>query len=212
MFCVIEGIDGAGKTALAADLQGDDRLTVVLKDDLDPAGSFADQRLARMHALTWSYDPTEEVWAYPKRYWAHTLAAWFWMFYDHRLAGPIAAGRVVVTDGWFFKHLARFMVDADGDFAALAAGLFAELPQPDAVVLVDTPVADAQHRLGEAVKPSEAGAFSNPAAPTDRSGFADYQSAVAKMLFALLDGHAAVVVRPADPAGLADQLVTLGAC
>jgi thymidylate kinase len=212
MWCVIEGIDGSGKSALTAALAKDPRLTVVLKDDPGPPTEMVDERLAAMHRLAWSYDNAEAVWTYPRRYWLHTLAAWFWLFHHHRLADLVAEpGAVVVTDGWYFKHLARFQASGDDGFAAAAAEVFGELPQPDVVVLVDTPPRVAQERLGGAVKPSEAGAFGDPDAAHDLSGFVDYQARTRAALGEILDRHSALVLiyeAPA-PGEVAERLAAL---
>ncbi|HEX6508156.1 MAG TPA: thymidylate kinase, partial [Chloroflexota bacterium] len=82
----------------------------MLKDEVAAGGSddWMTQRLRMMHRLVWSYDHAEPVWTYPHDYWLHLLCAWFSLFYHSYVRGGVDSGTTVITDGWYFKHQARF--------------------------------------------------------------------------------------------------------
>jgi len=199
-FCTVEGVDGAGKSHLINVLRAhlrrcaDPDIVVVGKDDsrLDGHG-WAERRMATMHALTWGYDPAEPVWDYPVGYWLHSLAAWYTLFYDQYVAGPLGEGKTVLTDGWYFKHLARFHLSEDPAFIAQADQVLGSLAQPGRVLKLATPIGLAAHRRGSGSKPSEHGAFHTGRPHTDQGSFMTYQTRTARMLDTLLAAHSATV-------------------
>jgi thymidylate kinase len=214
-FCVVEGVDGAGKShvvqALRAYVRDHDvpAFTVLLKDGLAVSdGSWVNNRIAAMHALTWSYSHDEPVWDYSRRYWLHTLCAWFELVHQHAIAPMLRSGHLVVVDGWYFKHYARFLLAEDRTLAAEAAAAFAALPQPDLIAVLDTPLHRITSRKTQ-IKPSERGAFdaSSPAGndrppvdgelePAARAAFLGYQGRTATVLDRVLAGHADVLRLP----------------
>lgn len=248
-FCVVEGVDGSGKSHLvravrdhvvggrshppeisavpsppsppggSAPAAGLSRVTALLKDDLAVSdGSWTGDRLAAMHALTWSYQEDEPVWDYSRRYWLHTLCAWFELVHQAVVA-PAAATGVVLMDGWHLKHLARFSLSDDTALIQEATAAFGALPQPDLVIVLDTPTDHITNRKTTS-KPSERGAFDNPAdsagagsggvaggvgSRTPLAQFAGYQGRTAAALEKLLAGRSGVARLPgshADPAAV----------
>jgi thymidylate kinase len=200
-FCVIEGVDGSGKSHLTAaigreiDRTGRTDVEVVLKDQAQMISEWPANRLAAMHALTWSYDTNEPVWEYSGTYWLYTLAAWYSLFYEQCVQPGLDAGRVVITDGWYFKHLARFRLSGDAHLIELAQIVVSSLPQPDLVMLTDPPMNLIQERKRES-KPSERGAFEviGTTDPLEEaSAFADYQGRTRAVLVQLLADHPAMV-------------------
>jgi hypothetical protein len=192
-------------------------VTALLKDDLAVSdGSWTGDRLAAIHALTWSYQEDEPVWDYSRRYWLHTLCAWFELVHQAVVA-PAAAAGVVLMDGWHFKHLARFSLSDDTALIQEATAAFGALPQPDLVIVLDTPTDHVTNRK-TTTKPSERGAFDNPAAATGAGSgdgatgvgsraplaqFVDYQGRTAAALEKLLADRSGVARLPgshADPA------------
>lgn len=192
-FYAVEGVDGTGKSHLVrrlaerAVVAGGQSVAILLKDADDAARTaLGTERLAAMHALTWSYPVDEEVWRYSQRYWLYTLLSWYQLYHETRVLPELARGRVVVADGWFYKHWARFSLSGDEELRSTARELFLGLPRPDAVFLLDTPVATAAHRLRGSFKPSEAGAFEAGRADLDVTDLVSYQGRSARALHHVL--------------------------
>lgn len=174
----IDGVDGAGKTALTRQLQGFDlkRTRVLVRDDkpeqaLD-SSLYVSKRLIALRELVWDYDPKEEVWEYGTRYWLHSLASWFWLYYETVIT---QAGRVapfVVTDGWAIKHWARFRMHESPAIRETADRVFRELPWPDQTLLLPPGVIAGDGPVKQ-LKPSELGAFQTGGA----TSFDRYQQA-----------------------------------
>jgi thymidylate kinase len=194
-FWVVEGIDGAGKSHLLSRLADNTCEVVVLRKDDRPlvTDTWADERLAAMHHLTWGYDHAEPVWHYPARFWLHSLAAWFELFHHVYVAPALTQGRPVAVDGWYFKHQARMVLSGDEDLVALAAQVFAALPQPDQVAKLSTPPDLAAVRRSGSSKPSEHGAFVTGRAATSEKDFTAYQTRTGHALDELLRQHPAPV-------------------
>lgn len=186
-FIAVEGIDGSGKSHLVRALASNpvplpgQRLSHLWKDHCEVSdGSAMGDRLAKMHALTWGYPRTEEVWLYSEEYWLHMICSWYRLFFEAKVRPQLQEGATVVVDGWFYKHAARFSVNAR--VASLAAGYFADLPAPDVVILLDTPAEIAASRLHGTMKPTESGAFESRSATGGSEGFISYQGRVSKAL------------------------------
>jgi thymidylate kinase len=221
-FCVVEGVDGSGKSHLVQAIRAyvsDHAIpaaTVLVKDGLAVSdGSWVRDRIATMHALTWSYNHAEPVWEYSRRYWLHTLCAWFELVHQHLIAPELSRGHLVVIDGWYFKHYARLLLAEDPAVAVEAAAAFAALPQPDLIAVLDTPLPQIADRKAR-IKPSERGAFdaSSPTGSGDpapggelesgaQAAFTGYQGRTATELDHILADRADVL-RLAD-SGISPQ-------
>lgn len=187
-FCVIEGVDGTGKSHLAEVVRQHGQvaslsdIVVVLKDDVtEQQATWATHRLNAMHRLTWSYAIDEPVWNYSRQYWLFSLLAWFELFYAEYVAPQLALGRTVITDGWYFKHQARFRLSGDQVFVDFANSALQLLPRPDLVVLLDTPLVEIAARKQHS-KPSERGVFES----VDGCDFFGYQQRVREALYEVL--------------------------
>ncbi|WP_330230568.1 hypothetical protein OHA40_32225 [Nocardia sp. NBC_00508] len=171
-------MDGSGKTTLARQLQEIDleRTRILVRDDkpeqaLDNS-LLVNQRLIALRELVWDYDPKEAVWEYGTRYWLHSLASWFWLYYETVITQAGRAAPFVVTDGWAIKHWARFRMHESLAICAAADRVFRQLPWPDRTVLLP-PGAVAGDRSTKQLKPSEFGAFQ----PGGTTKFDTYQQA-----------------------------------
>ncbi|MGH3697295.1 MAG: dTMP kinase [Pseudonocardiaceae bacterium] len=219
VFCVLEGVDGTGKSHLAkaickhVDELGLTNTVVAPKDDPIELSSFwANDRLRRMHRLTWSYDHEEPVWTYSRQYWLFSLLAWYTLFHEQYVAPQLAAGRTVVTDGWYFKHQARFHLSGDEQFKTLADYTLRTLPQPDVVILLDAPLTQIAERKEGMSKPSEHGAFDKGVRVADGGSFLDYQHRSHVALRQILEKHPSVLctfTAPSEPEAVVAALATL---
>ncbi|HEY6736383.1 MAG TPA: thymidylate kinase [Candidatus Saccharimonadia bacterium] len=200
-FCALVGADGAGKSYLADQIArhltdtGRSDVVVAAKDQPFDGGSLAAARLLGMHRLTWSYPNDEEVWAYPREYWLYQIMAWFTLFYEQEVQPALERGAIVVTDGWHFKHHARFRLAPDPNLVALADQLFARLFQPDLVLLLDTPANIAAARKAGTSKPSEHGAFDTGSGTLDPADMAAFHHAQSTALNGVLANHPATLLR-----------------
>lgn len=206
-FCVIEGTDGAGKSHLAAQLEmflragySTEHATIVARKDgsLPAITEHARERLLTMRGLAWDYPPDEAVWTYPRRYWLHTLAAWYELFHHEVVAPELARGATVIVDGWYFKHHARFRLSGDAGLTAEADAAFASLPQPNRILRLNTPIAVSANRLAGKSKPTEHGAFETQLAATHPDSLLAYQNHTDTVLTQLLERHPAHVVQIDD--------------
>ena len=216
-FCALEGGDGAGKSYLANQIvsylktTGHEGIVVAVKDQPYDDGSWIDQRLQGMHKLTWSYDNAEPVWEYSREYWLYSILAWYTLFYEKYVMPAINEGAVVITDGWCFKHQARFRLSGSPDLVDLADTLFARLPQPDLVVCLDAPPEVAAARKQGASKPSEHGAFDTGSGSLEQASLVTYQGNTKDALWQVLADHPATVQRvshlitPEEVLGLIEQ-------
>lgn len=174
----IDGVDGAGKTTLARQLQEIDlKRTRVLVRDEKPEQAldnslFVSKRLIQLRELVWDYDPKEAVWDYGTRYWLHSLASWFWLYHETVITQAGRVASFVVTDGWAFKHWARFRMHESSAIREAAELMFCALPWPDSTLLLPPGVVAGDGPVKQ-LKPSELGAFQSEGV----TGFEPYQQA-----------------------------------
>lgn len=188
-FIAIEGIDGSGKSHLV-NLLGQSTFHIpgitfsfLRKDDSAVSdGSYAGGRLAKMHALTWGYPSHEKVWNYSEEYWLHMICSWYRFYFEMKVQPRLEEGHCVIVDGWFFKHAARFSISDRHEIHELAGKYFSDLPAPERVILLDTPLEIAASRLHESMKPTETGAFKTKVSSGDSNDFISYQEKVSSAL------------------------------
>lgn len=219
-FCALVGADGAGKSYLANRIAkhltaaGRHDVVVALKDQPYEGDSLVDQRLRGLHRLTWAYPADETVWEYSREYWLYQIMSWFTLFYEQQVQPALETGAVVISDGWHFKHHARFRLAPDPELVRLADTLFGRLPQPDLVLWLDTPAAIAAARKTGSSKPSEHGAFDTGSSSLDPAQLAAYNGTVTDALAQILAHHSATVervdhtVNPADVLALIERVKT----
>lgn len=179
-FICFEGIDGAGKSSLARALVDTLEATgrpVVL---LDKHALVSDDRLvgwetAALARALWRYPLDGDIAQLGNHYWLALLSAWFHLVDRGHVRPLLAAGNIVIADGWYHKYAARFRLKPDLCPATVDAA-FAGLRQPDRVILLDADPALALCRRG-VTKPSESGAADGYAGPPD-AAFIAYQTRV----------------------------------
>ncbi|MFI6991790.1 dTMP kinase [Nonomuraea wenchangensis] len=147
------GIDGAGKSTLAA------RLHQALNDAGHPAilvGKHStevpmDEELSayvdRLNGLVYRRD-TRIAQACSDHYWLLALAAWYTLQDELVIRPALAAGTHVILDNAHHKILARYAVNPEVP-AHLAEQVFAHLTRPDLVIFMRIDAREALRRKGE---------------------------------------------------------------
>ncbi|MET8990800.1 AAA family ATPase [Nonomuraea wenchangensis] len=149
----LAGIDGAGKSTLAA------RLHQALNDAGHPAilvGKHStevpmDEELSayvdRLNGLVYRRD-TRVAQACGDHYWLLALAAWYTLQDELVIRPALAAGTHVILDNAHHKILARYAVNPEVP-AHLAEQVFAHLTRPDLVIFMRIDAREALRRKGE---------------------------------------------------------------
>lgn len=161
-FVSFEGIDGAGKSTMAAALT--QRLqasgvnaVLIQKSDTAADDPFVRGHFAALRAALWDYPRDADIGRLGNRHWLHLLVAWYAALDASVVQEHLQAGRWVVTDGWLYKYLARFALKPEiGE--AYAAQCFEGLSRPDTVYYLDVAPCVAFNRRA-AFQPSELGAY-----------------------------------------------------
>ena len=180
MIIVLEGIDGAGKSALApvlcAALQAHDPTTQWLNKSgvVEETDSVAAGHLEALRRLIWKNDePLADP--FEPGHWIHLLAAWYHALEWRVLRPARAEGRTLLLDGWFTRNIVKTAIRMDSD-PQLIQVLFDAIPRPDVTILLDTDPETAWSRSGS-LKPSELGRWDGfEADPHD--SFVNYQSRI----------------------------------
>jgi len=196
----LEGIDGAGKSTLASSLVktlSDNGLPSVLVDKHTtrvPGSQDLSEYLDQVNAVIYRRKPSVGP-ACGDHYWLFALAAWYALL-DRLIIRPaLHRGEVVVMDNSYSKIVARYA--AGGEIPSeLVDGVFGHLRQPDLVLFLDLPPAEALRRKGDFTS-LEAGHSG-----TTASHFVDYQERVIDEFRSLMRSgrweHIAVADRPPD--------------
>jgi dTMP kinase len=149
----VVGIDGAGKSTLAARLHqalNDAGHQVILvgkhstEVPMDPALSAY---LERLNALVYRRD-ARVAQTCGDHYWLLALAAWYTLQDNLVIQPALAAGTHVILDNAHHKILARYTVNPEVS-TRLAEQVFAHLTEPDLVVFLRISAREALARKGE---------------------------------------------------------------
>jgi dTMP kinase len=139
-FIAVEGIDGSGKSSVAADLARDlaaRGAPVVLVDRRTAprlAAGYPGAHLRSLAALIWEYPASAHTSELGFGHWSHLLAAWFHAV-DHLVVRPaLADGGYVVADSWCHKFVARFALTVG---LPGAQAVFAGVTVPQRVLWLD---------------------------------------------------------------------------
>lgn len=136
-FIALEGIDGAGKTAVANGL-----VSALISADYDaklicrttPSKfATATKRLMIIGDLLWNYPPDLDIEELGDQHLISLMASWFHLFEKSVIQPELIAGKIIVVDPWINKYLARFLVKKRD----WALDLFAGLVMPDVTILLD---------------------------------------------------------------------------
>lgn len=209
---VVEGIDGAGKSTVAAALcdaladAGEDAVLLSRATAPSLARGYAADHLSSLATLIWGYPPEARTSELGFAHWSRLLGAWFAAVDEVCVAPAVARGNVVVADGWCYKFVARFALNHG---LAAAAAAFAEPSVPTQVVLLDIGPAAAAARRPRP-KATEAGEWTT--GPDGQPvGFVTYQTQVSAVLDTLARDRGWRTIDASPPVDLVTSAV-LAAC
>ncbi|MGL4610642.1 MAG: dTMP kinase [Trueperaceae bacterium] len=184
LFVCLEGIDGAGKTTLAKQLviqlqsQNIDAV-LVEKNSSTFDNPFVTRHSSILSPLIWDTTPEAPLYLLGDNHWLHLIAAWLFLVDHARLQPLLVKHSVVISDGWYFKYLARFTLKANFD-QSLVLHTFQQLTSPDQVIFVHLPPEVAANRKA-IFSTAESGGMDNFSA-NPRDGFIAYQTKVQALL------------------------------
>jgi thymidylate kinase len=205
---VLEGIDGVGKTTLAQKLASalDGDVTYCSPKTIATTHPHLEWSMRTLASILW---PTEErkehAHRLPTGYWLSLQAAWYAVLSDAVVTPALAAGRVLLVDGWYFKFVAKLLVGG----AELAPSLdaFRAARKPDAVLLLETPPSDVWARRA-GFSAYEMGSIQGYE-DLGRGSFVAYQTRIQEQLAALATSQGWRRVPLAGSASVADNVERL---
>ncbi|WP_158894041.1 dTMP kinase [Amycolatopsis anabasis] len=149
----VVGIDGAGKSTLAARLHqalndaGHDAILVGKHSTEMPMDTELSAYVDRLNALVYRRD-ARVAQACGDHYWLLALAAWYTLQDKLVIQPALAAGTHVILDNAHHKILARYAVNPKVS-TELAEQVFAHLTEPDLTFFLRISARDALARKGE---------------------------------------------------------------
>lgn len=200
-FVALEGIDGCGKTTLAAAVtrpgaagptQDAAPIRFVSRRTV-PAGDGFVANLMRQHAqMLWHSGDATDL---SPEFWVTLQASWYTAMSDALLGPALAAGDNVLVDGWMYKFWSKLL--NQGYTLAELQIIFRGARIPDLVVLLEVDAAAVYDRHRN-FRPTELGMHAGYAA-LNRASFIDYQSRGQAHLRRLAEDHGWLVLTvPAD--------------
>lgn len=183
-FISLEGIDGAGKTTIAHQVVhhlAAHGLPAVLaeKNSGDFADPYVHTHSTVLSHLIWETAPDSPLYMLGDDHWFHLIAGWFALLDHCRISPLLREGKVVISDGWYFKYLARFKLKGHYDME-LAYRTFEKIIKPDQVFLMEIDVEEAARRK-HAFSAGETGAMDDKTV-SNIDGFKRYQRQVQDVL------------------------------
>lgn len=183
-FFAFEGTDGCGKgkvSRLVSDKLKEIgyRVTFVPKISPPVSSGYATYHLTRLKELLWQYEPSAPLMDLGEQHWLHLIVAWFHAM-DHCSIEPaLRKNHIVITDGWYYKYLARFSIKSSS-LAADFDSAFSKIRAPSHVVHLDVDPVEAEWRM-QSPSPSETGLLDDTGID-EISTFVQYQSKVRREL------------------------------
>ncbi|MGW7433256.1 dTMP kinase [Streptomyces sp. NPDC054861] len=152
LLVTVTGIDGAGKSTLAARLHqglndaGHNAILVGKHSTDVPMDEEVSAYVDRLNALVYRRD-ARVAQACGDHYWLLALAAWYTLQDALVIQPALAAGTHVILDNAHHKILARYAVNP-GVSTPLAEQVFAHLTEPDLVIFLRIGAREALRRKG----------------------------------------------------------------
>ncbi len=112
-FIVLDGIDGSGKSTISkrvAERLHDRPVVHTRYKEIATASPELETSMRQLEAILWP--PTQEhLRQLPSRYRVLLHAAWVNLVSDAVVSPRVASGETLIYDGWYYKIMARFVVD-----------------------------------------------------------------------------------------------------
>jgi thymidylate kinase len=211
LLIALEGIDGAGKTAVAralarrlcADGVPAEYRTRSQATIDDPR---AQSEIDRLRGLIWQSKAEEpQTDLLGTHYYLFLIAAWFSALERRVLPELRARGVVAVFDGWYYRTLAKAAVRGQLDSTWLSS-LFNHVAVPDQVVILDTAPELAWRRRRD-FKASELGRWDGFSG-SEFDAYCAYQGRIRAHLLEFASSFGWLVVEP-DPAMTVDEVAAV---
>lgn len=177
-FLVLEGVDGSGKSTIGRAVEAtmtDVPVVYTSHKEIPTHPPEVEQSMRELAAVLWPKDQRHLA-GLPSEYRVLLHAAWFSIFSECVIKPRVAAGAVMIVDGWYYKIMARLRVDGyDQHYLDV---IFSRAAEPDEVILLDPPVAEVWARKeagGRGFGPVEMGLYAGYK-ELGRDSFIDYQS------------------------------------
>lgn len=200
MFVCLEGIDGAGKTTVAGELvcllEAAGRPVRLLEHNAVRVGDpFVDPYLDSLRGL-WRTSLGGPFFKLGDLHWVLAKASYYAIVDHCAIAPALAAGQIVLADGWFYKFAARI---ASNNSLSLPEILqyFNGVRTADRTFLIDMDPRQAAARLGGDFNNGELGPM-NIGTARPAAAFIAYQSAVRDHLTVMAKDYGWTVVSGSD--------------
>ncbi|WP_322975309.1 hypothetical protein [Actinacidiphila bryophytorum] len=108
------------------------------KSHLPEESSFARAPMERLRELLWPDTDIPRLMEYPAHYWVLLQSAWYALATSVTVRPVLASGRMLVSDGWYYKFLAK--ASRDGLPNEYLSTVFTHAAVPDLVVYLDLDV------------------------------------------------------------------------
>lgn len=183
MLIALEGIDGAGKSTVARELETQLRSAAIDARCVDKklAGAVRPEiqaRAAELRSLIWEADAPADP--FGATHWILLLASWYSALDRIQPLFTENDGLIVIADGWYYRNIAKTIIRAEAEETWLES-LFSSAAAPDRVVLLDVDPQVAWARAPALFSDTELGRWDGYEGPAEES-FCTYQSCVREEL------------------------------
>lgn len=139
MLVSLEGIDGAGKTTIAQEVAKrlPNQVTFQSRKSIVSPSKYANSIAEQLARILWGSGDSRDV---SPAFWLHAQAAWYVLLGENRDLDS----RIALTDGWYYKFLARLHVQ--GYSLEWLEATFQRVPRPNEVILLDVEPSTAWNR------------------------------------------------------------------